>query len=387
MRIDVKISDAVLQWIIHSIRLDSLPMEIADNLVKWASGEKTPTFNQVEKASRATGIPLGYFFLQIPPEEKIPLMEYRTVNSFSIDRPSRNLIDTIHDMEMIQSWTRDHLISEGIQPPQCVSLISENNDIFSCATKIRELLDLPIDWFTKCKAADDSFRFIRRAISNIGVLVMMNGVVGNNTHRVLDIDEFRAFAIIDQYAPLVFINANDSTNGRLFSLIHEFAHICLGENDFFNDRQSSVCPVSAIETLCNAIAGEILVPLNIFLDLWESEIEKNSAEDVIVNLARVFRCGTIVIARKALDNRKIGGELYHKIAARAITAYRENKKRKKDSQGDFYKTAASRIDQRFFRMLIRSVSEGKTLYSDAFRLTNTNRSTYTRLVQDRMGGV
>ena len=387
MRIDVKISDAVLQWIIHSIRLESLPPETANNLVKWASGEKTPTFNQVEKASRATGIPLGYFFLQIPPEEKIPLMEYRTVNSFSIDRPSRNLIDTIHDMEMIQSWTRDHLISEGIQPPQCVNLFPANSDIFSCATKIRELLDLPIDWFSKRKAADDSFRFIRKAISNVGVLVMMNGVVGNNTHRVLDIDEFRAFAIIDQYAPLVFINANDSTNGRLFSLIHEFAHICLGENDFFNDRQSSVCSVSSIETLCNAIAGEILVPLDMFLDLWESEIEKNSAEDVVSNLAKLFRCGVIVIARKALDNHKISGEFYHKIAACAIAAYRESKKRNKDSQGDFYKTAASRIDQRFFRMLIRSVSEGKTLYSDAFRLTNTNRSTYTRLVQDRMGGV
>ena len=387
MQVNVSISDAILQWIIRSIQFDTLPSDIVDNLRKWVAGEKIPTFNQVEKASKATGIPLGYFFLQTPPKETIPLMEYRTVNSFSFDHPSRNLIDTIHDMEQVQNWTRDLMVSEGMQPVDCIGIFDQDRDPIVCANIIRDILKLSIDWFTKCKNAEESYRFIRKAISNIGVLVMMSGIVGNNTHRILDIEEFRAFVLIDEYAPLVFINTNDSPNGRLFSLLHELAHVCAGENDFFNDRQRKATQVKPIETLCNAIAAEILVPHELFLNMWSKTIEDNSAEETISILAKAFRCGTTVIARTALDNRKINGELYSKIASLAIQLYRESRKRNGESGGDFYRTAASRIDQRFFQMLTRSVSEGKTLYSDAFRLTNTNRSTYSRLVQEQIGGV
>lgn len=387
MRVDVRISEDILQWVISSIQMDSLPVEIADNLMKWISGEKIPTFNQIEKTSKATGIPLGYFFLETPPEEKIPLLEYRTIHSISFEHPSRNLIETIHDMEMIQSWTRDCMVSEGIEQPACVEAFSGESDINGLVQKVRDLLGISVDWFSKCKNVDDSYRFIRKRISDSGTLVMMNGIVGNNTHRALDINEFRAFAMIDQYAPLIFINANDSMNGRLFSLIHEFAHVCLGQNDFFNDRQSTLSSVSTTEKLCNAIAGEILVPQDIFRKTWNKEIKEYSAEETIILLAKTFRCGSVVIARKALDNHKINNDLYNKIALRAMMIYKENRKQSAESGGDYYKTAASRIDQRFFRLLIRSVSEGKTQYSDAFRLTNTNRSTYTKLVQEKIGGV
>lgn len=386
MRVDVNVSEAILHWIIQTVRLDSISPEIADNLIKWASGEKKPTFNQIEKASKATRIPLGYFFLQTPPEEKIPLMEYRTVDSTSVEKPSRNLIDTIHNMGMIQSWTREYLISEGVQPPICVGAYSRYNDLHGCVKKTRQLLDLTENWFVKCKNAEDSFKYLRKKISNSGVIVMMNGIVENNTYRALDIEEFRAFAMIDEYAPLVFINTNDSTNGRLFSLIHEFAHVCIGKNDLFNDRQNSIHTVSPIETLCNAIAGEILVPKDIFLKQWENAIKEKTAEEATCDLAKTFRCGVIVIARKALDNGKINKNMYNNIASQAIMTYIQNRKRQ-DAGGDFYKTLASRIDQRFLGMLNHSVSEGKTLYSDAFRLTNTNRMTYTRLTQEKMGGV
>ena len=86
---------------------------------------------------------------------------------------------------------------------------------------------------------------------------MMSGIVGNNTHRPLSIDEFRAFSVIDEYAPLIFINSNDSTNGKLFSLLHEFSHICIGENSLFNDRYSTGKKVRKVETLCNAVAAEV----------------------------------------------------------------------------------------------------------------------------------
>ena len=69
MQAKVNISTAILQWISRTVQLDTLPPQISEYLTKWTNGEKEPTFNQVEKVSRATGIPLGYFFLQTPPQD------------------------------------------------------------------------------------------------------------------------------------------------------------------------------------------------------------------------------------------------------------------------------------------------------------------------------
>ena len=80
------------------------------------NGEKEPTFNQVEKVSKATGIPLGYFFLQTPPIEDLSIVEYRTIDSIELKNPSRNLIDTLHDMDQVQTWMHEYLVSEVNSP-------------------------------------------------------------------------------------------------------------------------------------------------------------------------------------------------------------------------------------------------------------------------------
>ena len=387
VKVDVAVSKEILEWVISQIRMEDVSSGVTQRLLQWYNGEKTPTFNQVEETSRATGIPLGYFFLTTPPKEDLSLLDYRTIDSLELQKPSRNLIDTIHHMEQIQDWAKEELTSAGATALDFVGSLSDGNQVDSFVSKTRELLNLSLDWFNQSKSPEDSFRRIRTNISNAGVIVMMSGIVGNNTHRPLVIDEFRAFAIVDNYAPLIFINSNDSTNGRLFSLLHEFVHILMGKNNFYNDRYSAHGRVNPAETICNAVAAEVLVPDTLFINKWHEDIRQNDAESTITNLSKFFKCGMTVIARKALDHQFITNQLYNKIAQIAVQRYNEYRKKAKEHPGgDFYKTTVSRIDQRFFRMLVGSVAEGRTLYSDAFRLTNTNRSTFHELREQAGGG-
>lgn len=387
MRVDVTVSKDILDWVMSRIRMEEISTTVAQRLLQWYNGEKTPTFNQVEEASRATGIPLGYFFLTTPPKEALPLLDYRTVDSLELQKPSRNLIDTIHNMEQIQEWAKEELVRSGASALPFVGSLKNNNQYSMFVSKVRELLGLPIDWFSQSKTPDDSFRYIRSKISDAGVIVMMNGIVGNNTHRPLVIDEFRAFALVDNYAPLVFINSNDSTSGRLFSLLHELVHILVGKNNFYNDRYSAHGQINPTETICNAVAAEILVPDVLFVSKWNETIAQSDAEATIASLTKFFKCGMTVIARKALDHCFITKQLYTKVSQLAVQLYNEHRKKAKESSGgDFYKTAVSRIDQRFFRMLVGSVAEGRTLHSEAFRLTNTTRSTFHELREQAGGG-
>lgn len=389
MQTTVTIATPVLDWILHTVDLDVLPPQIANYLMKWKTGEKQPTFNQIDKVSRSTGVPLGYFFLQTPPEEEHHILEYRTVDSHILSKPSRELVDTIHDMEQVQDWAHNYQIATGESKVNFIGTITINDKIDEAADRIRSLLSLRKEWITSCESTGDAIRFLRNEISSIGVLVMMNGIVGNNTHRPLDIMEFRAFAIVDDYAPLIFLNANDSYNGRLFSLVHEFVHICLGQDDFFNDRSNTAIRVSPVETFCNAVAAEIIIPKTLFIQEWKKLSVQYPKQNVIDIIAHDFRCGTTVVARCALENSFINKEQYKAIAENAIKVYNMQRQRDKEEGkggGDYYRTAYSRLDSHFLAKLSDSVASGKTLYSDAFRLTNTNRSTYFKLAESQMGG-
>ncbi len=386
MKTAVNVSPEIIDWVIGSIQHEN-PEELKI-LIKWQSGRKTPTFNQIQEMSKAINIPLGYFFLEKPPKEDLSFLEYRTVDSIQVERPSRNLLDTIHDMENIRDWMRDYQIAIDAAPLAFVGAAKDIWDAQTIAAMIRDTLRIPLDWFRESENSWDSFKRIRTCAENCGIIIMLNGIVGNNTHRKLDIESFRAFMLLDEYAPLIFINTNDSKNGKLFSLFHEIAHIWLGIDDFYNDRYGSASKVSPKETLCNAVAAELLVPQSIFIDEWNNPQDSLDINSKIPSLATNFRCGTVVIARKALINRLITQNQYDVIVQNAIENYLKAQTSESNSGGgNFYRTMATRIDKRFLNALANSVYEGKTQYTDAFRLTNTNLKTFVSLVERVRGGV
>ena len=67
---------------------------------------------------------------------------------------------------------------------------------------------------------------------------MMSGIVGENTKKKLDTQEFCAFTLIDEYVPLIFVNWNDEPEvTRAFSLVHEFVHVLLGESGLYSANE------------------------------------------------------------------------------------------------------------------------------------------------------
>lgn len=377
------VSPDVLTWVFQKAQNSPIPLKSVPLLQAWIDGSKTPTFSQIEAVSTETKIPLGYFFLNTPPEESIPLLQFRTVNSEQYKDPSRNLIDTIHDMERIIDWTKNAMIDSNSEPNEIVGSQRSVKDPFILANYIRKVLGLNIYWSIHSHSAEESFKTLRDRINTVGVIVMQNGTASGNSKRPLDVDEFRAFTIIDNYAPLIFINARDSQNAKLFSLLHEFAHICLGVDSLFNENHW-ICPSnnSVLETLCNAVAAELLVPTEMFKKKWQ-ELKPicQSIEDVIEKTAYYFKCGQVVVARKASDLKMINKEKYHQIANTARTQYLDSREKKNSSGGNYYTTMASRIDRRFFSMLLESVFQGKTQYTEACKLTNTNRITFSELAE------
>ena len=381
--VTVPIHAPVIDWIMQNVHEDQVAPDVLDQLNAWKTGEKQPTLKQLEAMSRKTRIPFGYFLLQTPPDEDIALDEYRTVGSKKSQKPSRELIDILDQMTAIQDWMREELKREQSDATSFVGSCSLHDSTGEIARRIRDDLALKTNWYRGGKNAEDNFNRLRNTLAQHGLLIFTGGKVGANTHRPLDVKEFRAFTLIDTHAPLIFINTTDTANGRLFSLLHETVHVWLGKNSLFNNPEWSDEHVSLLEQKCNAVAAELLVPAADFSEVWDSSIP---VEDMIGQAARHFRCSEAVILRRAYTTKKIPRNLYTRMLAFQKEQWEQTKAHKKKSGGDFYKTLLSNLDHRFLAALERSVIQGNTQDTDAYRLTATNRRTY-RGALERMGGV
>ena len=143
-------------------------------------------------------------FLDRPPVEDCPLADYRTVKSVAVSEPSRNLIDTLDSMQDIQDWMTDYVIDNGQEKLTFVGAAAGVEDADAVADDIRKVLQLDKQWFLQSESVMDSFKLLKNVFEQAGILVMMNGIVGNNTRRKLNVDEFRAFTLVNSYAPFNF---------------------------------------------------------------------------------------------------------------------------------------------------------------------------------------
>ena len=339
-------------------------------LPEWEDGQTQPTLKQAEAFARALHVPVGYLFLSEPPEEAIPIPDFRTFAGHAVTRPSPNLLDTIYACQERQSWYRDFSRVTGEPDLGFVGSASVNKSPGTVAARMRETLGFDLAVRRECSTWADALRLFIRQADAAGVLVMVSGIVMSNTSRRLDPTEFRGFALCDPLAPLIFVNGKDTKAAQMFTLAHELAHIWLGASALSNLGAASNNGFCREEMWCNAVAAELLVPL----DALQSELRRNEPlPDALSRLARTFKVSTLVILRRLLDAGWLTRERFDTAWAQ------ENERLRKLVQagnggGDFYRTTVARVGRRFARALVVSTLEGQTLYRDAFRMLGVKKT-------------
>lgn len=206
---------------------------------------------------------------------------------------------------------------------------------------------------------------LRAHIEDAGVLVVINGVVGNNTKRTLNPHEFRGFVLEDSLAPLIFVNGADAKAAQMFTMAHELAHLWLGKSALF-DLPHLLPGDDEIEKFCNEAAAEFLVPKAELAGAWG---EAQRPKKPFSFLAAKFKVSPIVFARRALDLTLIGKKAFFEFYDAHIAEVQASKEAKKAPGGDFWKTQTYRVGTRFAQAVIAATKEGKMLYRDAYALT------------------
>jgi Zn-dependent peptidase ImmA (M78 family)/transcriptional regulator with XRE-family HTH domain len=349
-------------------------------LGEWEQGLRAPTLKQLESFATATRTPVGFLFLAEPPEERVPIPDYRTIADAALTRPSPDLLDTIFQCQQRQDWYRDYAQLAGEDQVGFVGSLTVATAVVGAAAAMRETLGFAVR--ERGASWTEALRLLNDRAEDVGVLVMINGVVGSNTHRKLDPGEFRGFALVDRLAPIVFINGADTKAAQIFTLAHELAHVWLGQTAL-SSADLARTPSTNVERWCNQVAAEFLVPAAAITDDFQpdppliGELER---------LALRFKVSTLVVLRRIYDTGGMSWDNYQAAYQSELDRILELLgQRGTGGGGDFYRTQPVRVSKRFARAVITSTLEGQTLHRDAFQMLGFKKLSTFQELASRLG--
>jgi Zn-dependent peptidase ImmA (M78 family)/DNA-binding XRE family transcriptional regulator len=349
-----------------------------DVVDEWERGEGLPTLRQAQEVANSLSVPFGYLFLSSPPGERLPIPDLRRVAGEPSARPSPDLRDLVNDVWLKQAWYREYLEGEGAEPLPFIALYSSKDRPETIAESICQTIGIDSELRQAVHSWDEFLRKVVERVEAAGILVLRSGIVYNNTKRTLNISEFRGFAISDPIAPLIFINARDSKSAQIFTLAHELAHLWIGSSGISNPEYVNLPAQQGndVESFCNRVAAEVLVPAKEFLARWS---EADSLNGNTRKLASYFRVSEFVILRRGFDLKKIRYDDYQE--AYKLLIPRMTPSSADSAGGNSYANLLVRNSKTLTRTLLAAVSSGDVSFRDAARLLHVKVQTLGGLSQ------
>lgn len=363
MSTHVAVTQSVLAWALQ--RADRSYEETVKKFPKlgdWLSGDALPSLRELEKFASFTHVSLGALIMLEPPDETLPIADMRTRESKVIERPSGNLLDTIDRYQQFQDWYHDYAREQGAQKLPFLGSVSTQDSPHMVAHRVRELLLLER---VNATSPDQWRRDIVKALEDVGVLVMMSGIVGNNTHRPLSADEFRGFCLYDVLAPLIFVNlAGESYGAQNFTLVHEFAHLLAGHSALSGGDH--LLGGTSEEAWCNRVAALALLPDDALVAFDAAQ----SLQDYRV-AARRFGVSAEVALHRLYGARRIDEERYGALLEAVRADYGSEKRR--TGGGNYYNTLTTRLGRPLATAIVTSTLEGRMGFTEGFRMIGSHK--------------
>ncbi|SEH96348.1 MULTISPECIES: ImmA/IrrE family metallo-endopeptidase [unclassified Leifsonia] len=378
----VDVAPGVLSWARERAGVDLAALEAKfPALPEWERGTAAPTFSQLQQFAKATHAPIGYLLLPEPPIEPLPIPDFRTFRDAAVHRPSVDLLDQIYLVEQRQEWYREHQRAVGSAPLDFVGSVSTRDNPITVADQIANRVRFTVEDRARYRSWSEALRDLIDLIEDIGVLVMISGVVGANTRRALDPREFRGFALADPLAPVIFVNGKDSKAAQIFTLLHEVVHVWVGESAL-SDASLAAGSGNDDERFCNAIAAEILVPLNSLRREWDPNADRRQELD---RMAAKFRVSTLVVLSRVFDLGGLPWDEYQDwYGAEAAYVLKKIGVNTSDG-GNYYNSAPFQMSRRFARAVIADTLEGRTLHRDAFQMLGFRKAATFNELGRRLG--
>jgi Zn-dependent peptidase ImmA (M78 family) len=268
-----------------------------EKLQAWENGGDAPTLGQLRALAAKYHFPLAVFYLPEPPKDFAPLRDFRRLRDVEGEAISANLAFHIRSAYERRELALELFRDLNLGPHRFPLKAERRTSPEQVGQAIRNFLS--VDSRSQLRAArqDKAFEFWRRRLEENDVLVF----VISGPHWSVDLIEMRGFAIATPELPVIVVNGKDySQGGKAFTLIHELAHVVLGESAISNGAADDpeLKPADRrVERFCDEVAAATLMPRELMMSFAEiaGAGEREWSGDELKSIA-----GALGVSRHAL---------------------------------------------------------------------------------------
>ncbi len=376
--IKVDVNPEVFKWLRvsagWSIEEVSKRIKTTPEIVKaFETGEKKPTLRQLKELSQAFRRPLAAFLLSEPRKERPKPKDYRFIpNRKNIfDKKTILVLRKARSLQEIGKELSKNIDYETKAKIERVNL-SENPEII--AKKYRELFGLTEEKQRKFKTPYEFFSYLRDILENMNILVFQFS---------MPVEDARGFVLSDEFPAVIVVSTKDSIEARLFSLMHEFAHILLGESviDF---PDISISYRNKIEKWCSEFASSFLLPKEDAKILFEKNRDKLTDKKTLNSLSRKYKVSKAMLLFNMMKLNYITQTDYENIINRYKPKPEEVKKKEEKTGGGGIpadKRCISEIGTKFISLVANNYDRGYITYTDALNYLSIKSKNFDKVLE------
>jgi Zn-dependent peptidase ImmA (M78 family) len=345
----------------------------AARLGDMEDGGREPTRRQLLKLAERYRRPILTFYLPSPPEPAPQTHDFRTLR----DRQpgSEALVDAlVRNVRVRQEIVRSALEDmEEDQPLPFVGSLQLTDGAQVIADRMSAALRFDLATYRATRTIDDAFRVLRDAVEKAGVYVILMGNLGHYTTNI-DPNVFRGFALADPVAPFVIINENDTRAAWAFTLLHELAHVFLGQTGI-----SGYDGAEEVEQVCDEAAARFLLQGD---ELQQVRVRGLSLDDMLEavgKFAGAHKVSRKMVAYNLLRAGNITAAIYQQISERLDEERAEQPRRDGEGGADYYVVRRHRVGRGLTRLVERMVASGALTSTKAGRVLGVRPTAVGRM--------
>lgn len=359
----MKVDPKVFRWVMESGGWK--PEEVAEKtkipvetISKMQLEEYAVDAALLKRIAKKIGRPLAVFFLPEPPAEPM-LPDFRRIAGTEDDAPSKKMLATIRKARHLQYVARDLLAAQGASQKPNIKSYALEDEPEEVAGVERNFLGLGAgtDPLSTGSSSREFYNELRDRVESLNIFVCQ---------APTSLDETRGFTLSDGLPCVMVISTSDKYEPRIFTLLHEYAHILLKKNGICLPDRAQLDDTDdnpqRIEAWCNAFAGHILMPREAFAKCVEA-YKEFPPETVLKKLSRRFHVSKQAagIQFGKLDMHKIYGE---QMSTREMYFTDSTTLPKKRGHPDPVNMCISRKGRKFVTLVLDSKEKQLISYSD-----------------------
>ena len=262
----------------------------AERLAAMEAGAIVPSAPLLRRMADKYHRPILTFYLPKVPAPPELGQDFRTLPDQG-DESNVLLATLLRDVKARQALVRETLEDDDYAVEiELVGSAKGIRDAAELSTEIARSIDFDRAAYRARAKGEDAFAYLRALVEAKGVFVLLAGDCGHWS-TAIEVGIFRGFALADRLAPFIVINDQDAKSAWSFTLLHELAHLLIGETGI-----SGGAPAAGIEQLCNDAAAAVLVDRDEVLGLRQLLQESDSDINVISGFADQARISQSMVA-------------------------------------------------------------------------------------------